>query len=95
MALGLTAVYYVDVSNVVLVFHTKPLILVPIAFIILGETVSRSYPISLLACFAGVILVIQPPFLFQTQDDDNNPIGYLFALCGMMVHVVIILIQRK
>ena len=52
----------------------------PVAYFVLGEKLASSSAITLPLCLIGVMLVVQPPFLFPSEESNDSPLGYILTI---------------
>ena len=69
-----------------------------LAFIVFRDTLTKLHLISLVGAIVGVILIIQPPFIFKhkstpngdnTENNEQIVIGYIYAISGAIVQALI------
>lgn len=60
-----TAFSILPVAEATVIFFINPVLVALLAWLVLGERVGLIGGLSVLVCFGGVLLVAQPPFLFE------------------------------
>ena len=66
MSLLIYSVRFMTISDVYSIYYVYPVMIIILGYFFLGEKVGRFDYICLVSCFAGVILIVKPDFLFYS-----------------------------
>ena len=88
-ALGLVGLTYIAASLSVLLWATEPIMILLLAWWILGDRMTRPVGIAALVAFAGVLLIIFEP------SNGDHPLGVALTLLGVAACAVYTVITRK
>jgi probable blue pigment (indigoidine) exporter len=88
-ALGLVGLTYIAASLSVLLWATEPIMILLLAWWILGDRMTRPVGIAALVAFAGVLFIIFEP------SNGDHPLGVALTLLGVAACAVYTVITRK
>ena len=81
------AVKLVSLSKLAFLNNTSPIFAVVLAFLFLGEAVSRDEMISLGICMIGVAILVQP-YGESSQEQTENMLGSLLVVCSSFLNAI-------
>ncbi|TNV72383.1 hypothetical protein FGO68_gene11543 [Halteria grandinella] len=82
-----TAVKLISLSKVAFLNNTSPIFATIIAFMFLGEAITRSEVASLSICILGVAILVQP-YGESTQEQTENTLGSILVLMSSFLNAV-------
>jgi drug/metabolite transporter (DMT)-like permease len=82
-----TAVKLISLSKVAFLNNTSPIFATIIAFLFLGESITRSELLSLSICLLGVAILVQP-YGESSQEQTENTLGSILVLMSSFLNAV-------
>jgi len=76
MTLVIYSVKFINISEVYSVYYVYPGIVIVFVFVFLKEKVGPFDIICLISCFAGVILIVKPDFIFQKSGKSSESLFF-------------------
>ncbi|NLO97899.1 MAG: DMT family transporter [Peptococcaceae bacterium] len=86
------SILYCQASIVAILFSCNPVFVVPLAFFILNEKVTKLNIISLIVCMVGMTFILNP---FQFEAGDNRPIGIFFIIIAAVTFALYSVIGKS
>jgi len=95
-ACGSVAFLFADPNDITAIISTCIFITPLLSYLFFRIRFNRCVlPLMTCTCFAGIILLVQPPFIFHsTSLTLTNGLGYCFAFINMLSHAFLMCIQR-
>ena len=77
---------YLSLQTMIVLFFTFPVFVPFISRFLLNEKIDIASIVALIACFVGIIFVVQPPFIFPNTTSSEDTSSYVFYIaCLVMI----------
>lgn len=86
---------HLPIADAIVIHYIHPVFTLLLAALVLGEALDLRETVFIFGCFAGVVLVTQPPLLFGAAAADSDPFALTVALLGALIAAGVYVMIRE